>query len=417
MQDAFSNRRHIAAIAALASAILGGCAATPDGPAGTTTGRPAAAADGTTARAGEATQTDTSGSLAERTRRDVEAVLEHQSAPPSSEAAGRRAADALIHWNTPVVARTGGDATSVRSMPSQSAPGAGVAPDPGRTTETAPTAAPPAAATEALARPAGTPPEVAATRPPAPPATGTPSADRVGELLVELSGELYRQSAYADQPMRDLLAIAAGSIARPERALSPDAFRTLTDREKEILALLQSFFRRLGERLDDANDPEQVIEEAVAELRSGLIEEPRLTIADAALCYHVGGFGDYAAFDRNAFMAHEERQVILYLGIDDFSSELNQRGQWVTELSQQLMIYSDADGIPVWTDDWQRAVDVTRNQRQDFFTVQVITLPKALSVGRYHLKIRVRDEKSGAETETSIPFEMVADPKLAAQMP
>jgi hypothetical protein len=46
----------------------------------------------------------------------------------------------------------------------------------------------------------------------------------------------------------------------------------------------------------------------------------------------------------------------------------------------------------------------------------VITLPKALSVGKYTLKVRLRDEKSGAETEGSLPFEMVADPKLAAAM-
>jgi len=40
-----------------------------------------------------------------------------------------------------------------------------------------------------------------------------------------------------------------------------------------------------------------------------------------------------------------------------------------------------------------------------------------LSVGRYHLKIQVRDETSGAESEESIGFEMVADPKLAASVP
>jgi hypothetical protein len=33
-------------------------------------------------------------------------------------------------------------------------------------------------------------------------------------------------------------------------------------------------------------------------------------------------------------------------------------------------------------------------------------------VGKYHLKVRMRDEKSGAEAETAITFEMVADPKM-----
>jgi hypothetical protein len=91
--------------------------------------------------------------------------------------------------------------------------------------------------------------------------------------------------------------------------------------------------------------------------------------------------------------------------------------QWLTEISQQLEIISDRDGIPVWSEPWQKAVDVTSHRRRDFFTTQIITLPEALSVGRYHLKIRVRDEKSGAETEESITFEMVADPKLTAKVP
>ena len=37
---------------------------------------------------------------------------------------------------------------------------------------------------------------------------------------------------------------------------------------------------------------------------------------------------------------------------------------------------------------------------------------RQLSVGRYQLKISVRDEKSRAEAEASLEFEMVADPSL-----
>ncbi len=61
-------------------------------------------------------------------------------------------------------------------------------------------------------------------------------------------------------------------------------------------------------------------------------------------------------------------------------------------------------------------MDVTSKTRRDFFTTQLIALPPALSVGKYHLKIRVRDENSGAEAEDSLPFEMVADSKLAARV-
>ena len=67
----------------------------------------------------------------------------------------------------------------------------------------------------------------------------------------------------------------------------------------------------------------------------------------------MGGFGDFTEFTRGrespsfVFLAHAERRAIVYVEIDDFASELNEAGEWVTELSQQLVIYADRDGIPV----------------------------------------------------------------------
>ena len=153
------------------------------------------------------------------------------------------------------------------------------------------------------------------------------------------------------------------------------------------------------------------------ELEDAIVEAPTLDLPTAELCWRIGGFGDYDAFDHSTFLAHEEQQVILYLEIEDFASKLTRKNEWVTEVSQQLEIYSDRDGIPVWSESWQKAVDVVRKRRHDFFTTQVISLPSALSVGKYHLKIRVRDEQSGAEAEESIVFEMVADARLAAKVP
>ena len=62
----------------------------------------------------------------------------------------------------------------------------------------------------------------------------------------------------------------------------------------------------------------------------------------------------------------------------------------------------------MWNEDWQTAADRSQNRRRDYFTVQKLTLPSGLSVGKYRLKLRVRDEKSGAEVERSIPFTMTA---------
>ena len=72
------------------------------------------------------------------------------------------------------------------------------------------------------------------------------------------------------------------------------------------------------------------------------------------------------------------------------------------------MIYSDRDGIPVWKEQWQTATDLAGSRRNDYFTAQKIEIPTNLSVGKYQLKVRVRDEFSQSESEATIPFVMTA---------
>ncbi len=244
-------------------------------------------------------------------------------------------------------------------------------------------------------------------------------ANRVRQLIVQLSRELYRKAAYSDEPLRDLLLIAATSIFDPDRALAPEATGVLTQREREILEPMQAFFSDLGSQLQATGDPEVVVSLADALGRS-LASNPQLNVATAALCSRVGGFGDYDEFPRNdagrySFLAHSGQQVVVYVEVDDYLSERNDNEQWVTELSQQLVIYSDRDGILVWREDWQVGVDASKNRRKDFFIVQVITLPEQLSVGRYQLKILLRDRKSGAEAETALELEMIADPRMVGR--
>ncbi|MHC4210754.1 MAG: hypothetical protein ACYSWT_13695 [Planctomycetota bacterium] len=256
------------------------------------------------------------------------------------------------------------------------------------------------------------------------PGGGTPAPvpesserDRLRNQIVELSSELYRRAAYSDMPLRELLLIAATTLVTPDRALATDALPGVTDREREILGHWQAFCARVGPKLAETGDPEVLVAEIDA-LHRQLARQPQLVVAQASLCTRVGGFGDYDEFPRNsegryAFLAHNGQQAVVYVEIEDFSSEPNEQGQWVTQLSQQLVVISERDGIPVWREDWQAGVDLSRKRREDFFIVQVVTLPERLSVGRYNLKIRIRDDRSGAEAETAIDFEMVADPRMA----
>ncbi len=261
-------------------------------------------------------------------------------------------------------------------------------------------------------------PATATTRPSTPPAERPRPepvvSDLIRQKIVDLSKDLYHQASYADMPLRELMLIAATTLVSPDRGLVTEAIPGLTEHEQQMLAAFQDFFIELGEGLDGSREAEAVIDEAMITLQQAISRRPQLVLPTVALCTRVGGFGDYDSFDRYSFMAHSEQRLIVYVEVEGFTSEPNKAARWVTELSQELVIYSDRDGIPVWREDRQTAVDVSKNKRQDFFQRQIITLPKALSVGKYQLKVRVRDEKSGAETEEVIIFEMVADSKLAA---
>lgn len=276
---------------------------------------------------------------------------------------------------------------------------------PGATPESAPLAPPPATAAEDE-------PAIEPDRAPA-----APTVDDLQLQLVNVRRLLYQRSLDSDRPLRELVAIAAMALVDPGLALPPGADRDLSDGDVETLERLHEFFSELGTALRSAESVDDSVARAAAELRKALAHEPELTLPAAALCWRVQGFGAFDAFDVNRFLAHAEQQVILYLEIEGFVSDQNDRKQWVTEVSQQLEIYSVNDRMPVWSEPWQKAVDATAKIRRDFFTIQRITLPAALSVGSYALKIRVRDERSGAEAEKSVPFEMVADPKLAAKVP
>lgn len=235
------------------------------------------------------------------------------------------------------------------------------------------------------------------------------------KLITDLSRALYRDAAASDAPLRELMLIAATSIIDKDHAPSPTDLASLTERDRELLSMMQKFFAELGDQLSSAEDKDQAILASVSQLALALDRRPPLTIAHASLCTRVRGFGDFDEFDKTSFLAQAQQRIIVYLELDNFTSALNDQQQWVTELSQELVIYSDRDGIPVWSETWQSVVDVTRNKRKDFFTVQLVTLPPALSVGRYYLKVRMRDEKTGSNAEKSIAFEMVADPRMAAK--
>lgn len=244
--------------------------------------------------------------------------------------------------------------------------------------------------------------------------TPTTATDDLRQSMIDFSRELYVSSTWSDQPLKELLVLASLSMLDPERAIDPNAIPDLTDEERALLATMQKYFIAIGNDIDSEANPLLAMTTATTELQRRLKQTPDLDLPTLALCTRVGGFGDFDEWrilndmEQYSFIAHTKQPVIIYLEMEGFTSNLNENNLWETVTSQHLTIYSDRDGIPVWKEDWQSASDRSRKRRRDYFTVQKFELPRGLSVGKYQLKIRVRDEKTGAETEQNIPFTMTA---------
>lgn len=236
----------------------------------------------------------------------------------------------------------------------------------------------------------------------------------VTTLADELARALHERSRQGQTPMRDLTVMAALAMLDKNRVIHPEAVESLNDEQRAALTALQQWFLAMEHGMDDQEATLQILTEALNGLQASLKQKSSFGLAQQSLVTRVGGFGDVdewalrSEHDEYNFIAHSGQEIILYMELEGFDSHLDTKGQWETATSQQLVIYSDRDGIPVWRESWQTATDRSRTRRSDYFTAQKVTIPTNLSVGKYQLKVRVRDEKTQAESEATIPFVMTA---------
>ena len=243
--------------------------------------------------------------------------------------------------------------------------------------------------------------------------TGAPNKG-VGSIADELARALQERSVNGQTPMRDLTVMAALAMLDKDRIIHPEAIESLTDEQRAALTALQQWFLAMEHGMDDQEATLEMLTETIRGLQASLKQKPGFGLAQQSLVTRVGGFGDVdewtlrSEHDEYNFIAHSGQEIILYMELEGFDSRLDTKGQWETATSQELVIYSDRDGIPVWRESWQTATDRSRTRRSDYFTAQKVTIPTNLSVGKYQLKVRVRDEQTQAESEATIPFVMTA---------
>ncbi|MFI4896897.1 MAG: hypothetical protein ACIARR_03640 [Phycisphaerales bacterium JB059] len=240
------------------------------------------------------------------------------------------------------------------------------------------------------------------------------------ELAAELSRSLRELVRDADDPgeafraaaaLAGLEAIHPGSIDRLEEegVLSPE--------EMEVVKAAAELTRAIG-REGQLSDPGQAAD-TLDELSERLSSARGVRIGTALLCTRVVGFGQYEEFPTNTFLAGRRQPVIIYTEMDRFTHKpiTGEDGEtrYEIQLSQRLELYHLADGLNTWNRAAEVDRTVSRKKVNDYYLINQVVLPSTLSVGRYALKVVMRDlnDERGSVDEVTIPIEIVSDPALA----
>lgn len=235
-------------------------------------------------------------------------------------------------------------------------------------------------------------------------------------LAGELALVLKDEAARAVEPFESYAAVAALEMVVPGMLPPPASITTLSPREADLLTVWRDMHLAAGDdaggELGQAAKLTGVVE-AAAERMSAW--RP-LRIGRALLCERVEGFGAYTPFAGPKILSGRARRAIVYVEIDHFATRPRTSDEGVegfaVELSQELTLYHDADGLLAWRKPPEDVSDFSRNRRRDFYMVQMIELPANLTVGSYRLKVTIRDKATSAVAESIMPVEVVADAKL-----
>jgi hypothetical protein len=144
------------------------------------------------------------------------------------------------------------------------------------------------------------------------------------------------------------------------------------------------------------------------EMADRLRSQAELSVPTVALCTGVKAFGVYDPIDPARFIAGREQRVVVYCEVENFLSQPNEKNLYETRLTQDIVLYEESSGLPVWTDKKSTYVDQARRRRHDFFMGKIITLPANLTINRYLLKVTVEDQQARHIAENTVPIEIVA---------
>ncbi len=239
---------------------------------------------------------------------------------------------------------------------------------------------------------------------------------RIAQDLREL---LSVQAVEAGSPLFAAAALASLELVSPGASAGLIDRTRISPREQEALRAWSEMHEKIARAMaksSAASDAGATLADAVRAAAERLDEWSPLDLSTMELCSRVDGFGVYTPLPGPRLLAGRAHRLIVYAEVERFStkSATGAAGEpgYVVELSQEVNLFTDADGALVWRRPEETVRDFSRNKRRDFYMVQLIELPENLSVGSYRLKATIRDAATGGVAEAIAPIEIVADPRL-----
>jgi len=239
---------------------------------------------------------------------------------------------------------------------------------------------------------------------PTPPQTPThvPATDAQTAAFARRAAEYPQDlSAQTDFQMLKLLQEESVPDLQSMAGLAPE--------DRELLSALMDSLTNFRNQLRQNNN--MLISKKIAplvELGDRLKARAELTIPTFTFVSQAPGFGRYQAIEPARFIAGKPHVVGIYYEVENFASRLNENNLYETHLNENLVLYTESSGLPVWQDRKSTLTDTSHRLRHDFFNAKNITLPASLTIGRYLLKVTIEDPQAQHIAEATVPVEIVA---------
>lgn len=234
---------------------------------------------------------------------------------------------------------------------------------------------------------------------------------RKAVLMGELVSQLTEMARTSDNPGSAAAALAGLESVSVETLDGLYQDGVLSESELSTLRAVREVFDSVSSS-GSIESPEAVAD-VLDRVKGDLDRMSGIRVTRALLCTRVDGFGKYEPFASNEFVAGRAQEVIVYVEVDRFGHRemtgTDGQPRYEVELSQRLELYHVADDLNTWNRAAEIDRSVSRNRVRDYYLINKVTLPANLGVGRYHLKVVMRDLVDEKVSELIIPIRMVAN--------